>query len=120
MEVFDFPVSTSSNRFSSQTPTTKSQKPYTNNNTPNTNYQLTNYPNPFNENTTIEAMLPANSNNAYLVIHDLTGREMYRTKLKGGLNKNTINSAILPKGIYIYHIEDEGIIQITSKLVKMK
>jgi len=37
-----------------------------------------------------------------------------------GFNKKVINSSILQKGIYIYHIEAEGVIQLTRKLIKMK
>jgi len=45
---------------------------------------------------------------------------MYRTALHDGFNKKVINNSILHKGIYIYHIEAEGVIQLTRKLIKMK
>ena len=116
-EKFDFPVvGVPSNRIMNELDNdTITQYP-----TLTTLYQLSNYPNPFNESTTIKASLPSNSNNAYLVIHDLTGREIYRKGLKSGENKITIGSNMLQKGIYIYHIEANGNIQITQKLVKMK
>jgi Secretion system C-terminal sorting domain len=119
-EIIDFPIPTLSNRFGSEEPSNNKDQSLSNNQLLETGYRLINYPNPFNENTTIEAVLPINSSNAYLVIHDLTGREMYRTNLKGGMNKKTIDSSILPKGIYIYYIEMEGRVELTSKLVKMK
>ena len=64
--------------------------------------------------------MPANSVDAYLIIHDLTGREMFRVALESGANKKLIEGNVLQKGIYIYHIECNGAIQLTKKLVKMK
>jgi hypothetical protein len=90
------------------------------NQTLNTQYQLTNYPNPFNESTTIKAVLPDDAISGDLVIHDLMGREIYRANLQVGTNSKVVNSTILQKGIYIYHIEVNDIIQLTEKLIKMK
>ena len=85
-----------------------------------TAYQLTNYPNPFNESTTIQAVLPENKVNAYLVIHDLMGREIYRILLKSGVNKQVIDKNVLQPGIYLYSIEDNGVMVNKQKLVKLK
>ncbi|MCC7332022.1 MAG: T9SS type A sorting domain-containing protein [Flavobacteriales bacterium] len=87
---------------------------------PATAYQLTNYPNPFNESTTIQAVLPENSINTYLVMHDLMGREIYRISLKSGVNKQVIDKNVLQPGIYLYAIEENGVVVSKQKLVKLK
>jgi len=87
---------------------------------PTAAYQLTNYPNPFNESTTIQAVLPENKVNTYLVIHDLMGREIYRILLKSGVNKQVIDKNVLQSGIYLYAIEENGVVVNKQKLVKLK
>jgi hypothetical protein len=104
-----------------QTPNTQHSTLNTQHSTPNTNnYELSNYPNPFNQSTTIEAMLPQNSNHAYLLIHDVTGKEIYRKQLTKVLNIITLDGTILQNGIYICSIEDSGAIYSSARLVKVK
>jgi len=83
-------------------------------------YQLSNYPNPFNESTTITAILPENITTSYLVIRDVAGREMYRKKLTQKINQYSIDNNILQEGIYLYYIENNGAVILTQKLIKIK
>ncbi|MDT8412078.1 MAG: T9SS type A sorting domain-containing protein [Vicingaceae bacterium] len=83
-----------------------------------TGYELISYPNPFNDNTTIRTILPENSTNAYLVIKDVAGKEMYRKALKQGVTQHPIDNNVVEAGIYIYYIEEAGVIILTQKLIK--
>lgn len=68
------------------------------------------YPNPANE----KLVIINNKNVNYdLVIHDLTGREVYKTKLDAV--KNEINTAAFSQGLYVYSIKNNDKVLKTKK-----
>ena len=115
-ETFVFPIiGSSSSRMGMTTP---SENDPTNTSTFLSQYELTAYPNPFNENTIIKTILPKNSTTTYLVIRDVAGKEILRKQLKEKIIHYTLDNAFIQPGIYIYYIEEEGVIKLTQKLIK--
>lgn len=98
-------VTPNSNRFgNTETPTHPS--PLT------TQYSLTAYPNPFNENTVIEATLPEKSIGE-VIITDVAGRILKKIPLKTTANKIELNGEVFGGyGIFFYSLYLDG------KLVK--
>jgi hypothetical protein len=120
MEVFDFPISTSFNRFGIADSTNNKSLAITHHSSLNTQYQLTNYPNPFTGNTTIRAVLPKTSVHTYLVIRDVTSREVLRKPLTEKNNLITFKGQQLQQGIYFYSIVENGVSLRVEKMIKIK
>jgi hypothetical protein len=83
------------------------------------NYSLNNYPNPFNQNTTIEAVLPEGAT-GQLVITDITGRVVKRIELVANDNKIEISGSQIGYGIFFYSLYvNEQYIR-TNKMTRTK
>ncbi|MFZ6010339.1 MAG: tail fiber domain-containing protein [Bacteroidota bacterium] len=77
-----------------------------------------NYPNPFDQETTIEFMLPENISNATLYIFDLNGKQVATyPQLSAGLGKVSITAAQLTPGLYHYSLVVDGVIIDTRKML---
>lgn len=66
---------------------------------------ITVYPNPASNKLFVEYAIPE-TNDASFVIYDVTGKELFRTKLKGGIHKTEINDLQLNSGMYFYKVLD--------------
>ncbi|MBL1212895.1 MAG: T9SS type A sorting domain-containing protein [Ignavibacteriae bacterium] len=69
-----------------------------------------NYPNPFNPSTTIEYLLPVESN-VTLKIYDILGAEvdvLVKEKLSAGFHKTEWTANNYSSGMYIYQLQIEG------------
>ena len=69
-----------------------------------------NYPNPFNPSTTIEYLLPVESN-VTLKIYDILGAEvdvLVKEKLSAGFHKSEWQASNYSSGMYIYQLQIEG------------
>jgi hypothetical protein len=82
-------------------------------------YQLNNYPNPFNENTMIEAVLPENSIGE-IVINDVTGKQIKRIALTEMENKIEVIGNEIGFGIFFYtlYVNEEYVK--TKKMTRTK
>lgn len=73
------------------------------------NIRLSNYPNPFSSQTTIEYTVPSSLNEAVTIsIYDLSGklvREINNTNYTHGKNTFSFNAGNLPNGIYTYKLK---------------
>ena len=90
-------------------------------NIPNSSLQLSNYPNPFTNRTTIELNIPQ-SGFVRLSIVDFTGKEiqtLISKQLLSGTHQYEWNAARLPNGIYFLRLETNGISE-TRKLMILK
>ncbi|MEM1318808.1 MAG: tail fiber domain-containing protein [Bacteroidota bacterium] len=67
-----------------------------------------NRPNPFNGVTTIDYELPANMNNAQLVIYDMKGSVLEIFDIEAGRGSVEYNAKSLSSGVYFYAIEANG------------
>ncbi|MEM1318809.1 MAG: tail fiber domain-containing protein [Bacteroidota bacterium] len=67
-----------------------------------------NRPNPFNGVTTIDYDLPANMNNAQLVIYDMKGSVLEIFDIEAGRGSVEYNAKSLSSGVYFYSIEANG------------
>ena len=88
---------------------------------PASTMHLRNYPNPFNESTTISWDLPKDAH-VVLKIFDFTGREMktlFDNRLSKGQQKVEFITKGLPAGIYFYQLKANGVIE-TRKMVLIK
>jgi len=83
------------------------------------NYQLINYPNPFNENTVIEVTLPKNTT-GQLVITDVLGKELLRFTLTKENNLLEVEGNQLGYGIFFYSLLINNELVKTNKLIRMK
>lgn len=72
--------------------------------------QLSNYPNPFNKQTTIEFTL-TNDRKATLYISDITGKQVKKILLnevrQSGINTFTFDASDYPSGVYYYTIQTQ-------------
>lgn len=66
-------------------------------------YQLTNYPNPFNNSTIIEVITPENSGGK-IVINNILGKQLRVYELHGNKNKIEVNTTNFTPGIYFYSL----------------
>ncbi len=86
------------------------------------NFQLINYPNPFNNQTKIKYTIPSGSD-VELKIYDLLGREIALLKkgfLSPGRYSADWNASLVSSGIYFLILKSNGRIVSTNKLVLMK
>jgi type IX secretion system substrate protein len=80
---------------------------------------LNNYPNPFNENTMIEAVLPENSTGE-IVINDVTGKQIKRIALTEMENQYEVKGDELGFGIFFYSLYVNGEYVKTKKMTRTK
>ncbi len=73
------------------------------------------YPNPAHNVVNIEYVTP--NTESYLVIKNLTGREVYRTSLANVAGKKQVDISSFNAGVYFYGIESEGKMLCTKKLL---
>ena len=88
---------------------------------PPSSFNLSNYPNPFNANTTISFDLPRASH-VTLNVFDLTGRSVTTLSdqmMPAGVHHVNFDAAALPSGIYIYRLTSGDVTQ-SRKLVLLK
>lgn len=81
---------------------------------------LTNYPNPFTNETIIKAILPENERDGELVITDVMGKIVANYPLIKGINSIAVNNADLTNGIYFYYMIVNGVKIKTNKMVRTK
>lgn len=77
-----------------------------------------NQPNPFNNTTTIQYVLPHKK--AVLVIRDLNGKALQQINLTGGKGSVTINAAELVAGTYTYSLVVNNVCADTKLMVIAK
>ena len=73
------------------------------------------YPNPAHNLVSVDYTAPVNG--AYLVVKNLTGREVYRTELTSTSGKKQIDVSKFNAGVYFYGIESDGKMLCTKKLL---
>ena len=78
---------------------------------------LSDYPNPFNESTTIEVVVNDNLKSPELRIIDYTGKIILTQLLHTGFNSLEINSVQLVAGIYFYSLLSENKVIQTEKMI---
>jgi len=83
-------------------------------------YQLTNYPNPFNDGTIIAAYIPGEFFNSEIVVYDVVGNVINRFQLKPGHNFIEINPDDLSYGIYFYSLMADRTKIETKKMVYIR
>lgn len=72
-------------------------------------------PNPASEQVTVSYVAPESG--AYLVIKNLTGREVYRAQLDGTSGRKYISVSGFSAGVYLYGVESHGKMLCTKKLL---
>ena len=81
-----------------------------------------NYPNPFNPSTKIQYALPVEGS-VTLKVFNILGQEvmtLINNKLEpAGRHEVTFNASNLPSGIYLYHIQADGFVQV-KKMILLK
>lgn len=80
---------------------------------------MDNYPNPFNEITTISYYLPETKTGS-ITVTDLTGRALKQFNLSNGINRIDFKATDLNNGIYFYSMYVEGKIHSTKKMILLK
>lgn len=86
-----------------------------------TEYSITNYPNPFNPNTTINYQLPGNGF-VTIKVFDMLGKEittLVNENKSAGYYKVNFDASKLTSGVYIYTINANNFIQ-SKKMLLMK
>ncbi|MGY6562331.1 MAG: T9SS type A sorting domain-containing protein [Luteibaculaceae bacterium] len=73
------------------------------------------YPNP--SNGIVNIPMHISDFNSTLAVMDISGKQVYSTRLQGGIYTRTYDFSHLPKGIYILAIKNESAILRTQKLV---
>lgn len=81
---------------------------------------MTNYPNPFNENTIIPYYLPEETGTGELTVTDITGRIIQKYNLVTGLNSIEFKSNDLMNGIYYYTMYVNGNLFSCKKMIIIK
>jgi len=79
-----------------------------------------NRPNPFNELTTVEYEIPADTKNAKLDVYSMDGKLMGTYDIQGGQGKVDILSNSLPSGTYVYAINVDGANVATNLMIIQK
>jgi hypothetical protein len=81
---------------------------------------MTNYPNPFNENTIIPYYLPEETVTGELTVTDITGRMIQKYNLVKGLNSIEFKTNDLMNGIYYYTMYVNGNLFSCKKMIIIK
>jgi Secretion system C-terminal sorting domain len=89
-----------------------------NNTIPDNSFELTNYPNPFNPETTISFSIKENEEGT-LEIYNLLGQEILKERFESGEHQYHWNAENLTSGIYFYKL-NSGEFQQTKKMILMK
>jgi hypothetical protein len=73
------------------------------------NSLMQNRPNPFGETTTIECNVSEIKSAAFIIIYDLSGKELMKFKVNGtGNNKVNVSGRQLAQGMYLYSLVVDG------------
>jgi uncharacterized repeat protein (TIGR01451 family) len=83
-------------------------------------FELTIYPNPFQNNAIIEYFVPYNSIDAKIVIQDYTGRIVKEMSIESGQGKINVDGTEINPGIYFYSIIANGQLQESKRMVVTK
>ncbi|MCD6067837.1 MAG: hypothetical protein K0S33_2663 [Bacteroidetes bacterium] len=86
-------------------------------NKPGSPYKLSNYPNPFNGSTTLNAFVPKGSTSASLMITDVLGKEVAAYKLNEGANSVVFEKTEV-NGLLFYTLFIDGIRKETKLMMK--
>ncbi|MCI5054826.1 MAG: T9SS type A sorting domain-containing protein [Flavobacteriales bacterium] len=81
---------------------------------------LKNFPNPFQNNTTIAFDLPKNIPTANLNVFDQTGKMVKTFKVNNRFGRVLLNTNDFGAGIYYYNLESEGRVLNSKKMIKVK
>jgi hypothetical protein len=77
-----------------------------------------NEPNPFNGETRINYVIPANATNSYLAVYDLSGKQIKTIPItEKGQSFITVSSEKLAAGIYIYSVVADGKIVDSKRMI---
>ncbi len=90
-------------------------------NTPENFFMLSNYPNPFNPETTIRFNLP-DAGNAKLTVYNVLGEQvanLVNRELEAGQHNVKFNAANLASGVYIARLDFDSGSQAMNKTIKM-
>ena len=80
-------------------------------------YNITVYPNPANEFTSIKWEIYDELENAQYKIFDINGREMGLGSIEENTGEKVIDTRSLENGVYIINIYNEGVMKFNSKLI---
>jgi len=83
-------------------------------------YNITVYPNPASDFTSIKWEIYDELKNSHYKIFDLNGREMGSGAIEGNVGEQVIDTRSLTKGVYIINIYNDGIMKMNSKLIVSK
>ncbi len=111
----NIPFYESDNKQSSSTNKQKSANSYQPT-TINQQLSLSNYPNPFDNNTIIAYEIWENFEQAQLKITNVLGQAVFVKKLDRPIDKIEINGQVLPNGIYYYTIVLDGVVKQTKSM----
>jgi hypothetical protein len=78
------------------------------------------FPNPFNDNVSIEYNIPNGSVNPIIEIFDALGKSIKKINLQDTEGKLLLNSTEFSKGIYFYVISANGEIILDKKMIKFE
>ncbi|MBN4065845.1 T9SS type A sorting domain-containing protein [Candidatus Amoebophilus asiaticus] len=84
------------------------------------NSELTVYPNPFTISTTIQYTLAQFSNNVFLYLYGITGKEIYYSRMTSQNGKIELNSSQLTPGTYFVKLVVDEEVARTEKFVIVK
>jgi hypothetical protein len=76
-----------------------------------------NKPNPFNDNTMIDYFIADQKSKGFIVVYDLTGKELLRYSLKPGNGNIKISSGQLSNGMYLYTLVVDNVEVDTKKMI---
>jgi hypothetical protein len=80
-----------------------------------------NFPNPFNQITTINYTLPQTFNSAKIVISDTSGRVCRQISISGaGAGNTTVSAGSLSAGVYYYSLIVDNMLVDTKKMMLTK
>ncbi|RYM32415.1 T9SS type A sorting domain-containing protein [Brumimicrobium glaciale] len=83
-------------------------------------YNITVYPNPASDFTSIKWEVYDELNNAHYKIFDLNGREMGSGAIEKNEGEKVVDTRSLTNGVYIINIYNDGIMKMNSKLIVSK
>jgi hypothetical protein len=81
----------------------------------NNKISINSYPNPAN--SIVNFKYNVNSNDSYITIHDITGKQVGRVNLNASKNLSSLNTESLGSGIYFYNLFIDGTKTKTNKFI---